>query len=177
MQGHRSNRHGNPVFNPMYSVPNPIYSMPDPTENCQRFRFMHPFTCMVAGTTRSGKTARVKSLLQQAQEIVHLPPERTVWCYSQLQPAFMELMVTVPNIEFVKGIPSELENDSFFDINKRNLVVIDHQMENAGGDKQPQRNLSVIYIVQSLLHQGKNSPRFLYLDTYLDLPRPNSTLT
>ena len=33
-------------------------------------------------------------------------------------------------------IPSELENDSFFDINKRNLMVIDDQMENAGGDKR-----------------------------------------
>ena len=105
-----------------------MYSMPDPTEKCQRFRFMHPFTCMVAGTTRSGKTVRVKSLLQQAQEVVHLPPERIAWCYSQWQPAYMELMVTVPNIEFVKGVPSELENDSFFDINKGNLMVIDDQV-------------------------------------------------
>jgi len=40
----------------------------------------------------------------------------------------MELMATVPNIEFVKGIPSEVENDSFFDINKRNLMVIDDQV-------------------------------------------------
>jgi len=119
---------------------------------------------MVAGMTESGKTVWMKSLLQQAQEVVHLPPERVVWCYSQWQPAYMELMVTVPNIEFVKGIPSELENDSFFDIDKRNLMVIDDQMENAGGDKRivnlftrgsHHRNVSVIYIVQNLFHQGK----------------------
>jgi len=95
MQKHMSNGHGNPVFNPMYSVPNPMYSMPNTTEKCQRFRFMHPFTCMVAGMTGSGKTIWVKSLLQQAQEVVHLPPERIVWCYSHWQPAYMESMVTV----------------------------------------------------------------------------------
>ena len=152
--------------------------MPNPIEKCQRFRFMHPFTCMVAGMTGSGKTVWVKSLLQQAQEVVHLPPERIVWCYSQWQPAYMELMVTVPNIEFAKGIPSELENDSFFDINKRNLMVIDDQMENAGGDKRivnpftrgsHHRNLSVIYIVQNLFHQGKNSRSISLNSHYLVL--------
>ena len=103
--------------------------------------------------TRSGKTVWVKSLLQQPQEVIHLPPERIVCCYSQWQPAYMELLVTIPNIEFVKGIPSDLETDSFFDINKRNLMVIDDQMEKAGGDKRifnlftegsHHRNLSVI---------------------------------
>ena len=47
-----------------------------------------PFTCMVAGMVGSGKTVWVNphtglSLLQQAQEVIHLPPERIVWCYSQ----------------------------------------------------------------------------------------------
>ena len=49
MQRHMSNKHGNPAFNPLYSMPNP-------TEKCQRFRFMHPFTCMVTGMTGLGKT-------------------------------------------------------------------------------------------------------------------------
>ena len=83
MQRHMSNKHGNPVFNPMYSVPNS-------TENCQRFRFVHLFTCVVAGMTGSGKTVWVKSLLQQAQEVIHLPLERIVWCYSQWQPDYRE---------------------------------------------------------------------------------------
>ena len=65
-------------------------------------------------------------------------------------------MVTLPNIEFVKGIPSDLEHDTFFDINKRTLMAIDDQMEDAGGDKNF-CNLSVIYIVQNLFHQGKDS--------------------
>ena len=53
---------------------------------------VHPFTCMIAGMTGSGKTLWVKSLLQQAQKAIHLPPERIVWCYSQWQPAYSEII-------------------------------------------------------------------------------------
>ena len=76
----------------------------------------------------------------------------------------MELLVTIPNVELLKGIPSDLEQDTCFDINKRNLMVIDDQMENADGDKRivnlftrgsHHRNLGVIYIVQNLFHRRK----------------------
>ena len=60
----------------------------------------------------------------------------------------------------------DLGHDTFFDINKRNLMVIDDQMDNAAGDKRivnlftrgsQHRNLSIIYILQNLFHQGKGS--------------------
>ena len=49
MKRHINNRHSNPDFAP-FNV------MHYPTEKCQRFQFEHPFTCMVAGMTGSGKT-------------------------------------------------------------------------------------------------------------------------
>ncbi|CAH3155328.1 unnamed protein product, partial [Porites lobata] len=70
----------------------------------------------------------------------------------------------MPHIEFVQGIPTALEQDSYFDVNKRNLIVFDDQMIDASKDKRivnlftrgsHHRNLSVIYIVQNLFHQGK----------------------
>ena len=73
----------------------------------------------------------------------------------------------IPTIEFVKGIPESLENDSYLDVNIRNLIVIDDQiMIEAGKDNRivnlftkgsHHRNLSVIYIVQNLFHQGKGN--------------------
>ena len=51
-----------------------------PFQSC----FEHPFTSIIAGMTGSGKTAWVRSLLQQASETIYPPPERIVWCYSQL---------------------------------------------------------------------------------------------
>ena len=70
----------------------------------------------------------------------------------------------IPTIEFVKGIPESLENDSYLDVNIRNLIVINDQMIEAGKDNRivnlftkwsHYRNLSVIYIVQNLFHQAK----------------------
>ena len=133
---------------------------------------------MVAGLTGSGKTVWVKSLLQQAQRAINLPPERIVWCYSQWQPAYLELMATMLNIEFVRGIPSNLEHDSYFDIRQRNLMVIDDQMADSGEDKRivnlftrgsHHRNLSIIYIVQNLFHQGKGSRSISFNSHYLVL--------
>jgi len=83
-----------------------------------------------------------------------------------------------PYIEFVKGIPSDLEYDTFFDINKRNCMVMDDQIDNAGGDKRIinlftkgscHHNLRVIYIVQNLFHQRKGSRSISLNSHYLVL--------
>ena len=77
-----------------------------------------------------------------------------------------------------KGIPENLEQDSYFYIHKRNLMVIDDQMADAGNDKRivnlftrgsHHRNLSVIYIVQNLFHQGKGSRSISLNSHYLVL--------
>ena len=168
MQRRMYNKHGNTVLS----------RTPNFLDNCKPFHFVHPFTCMVAGMTGSGKTIWVKSMLQQAQRAISLPPDRIVWCYSQWQPAYLELMTTIPNIQFVKGIPENLEKDSYFDIHKRILMVIDDQMADAGNDKRivnlftrgsHYRNLSVIYIVQNLFHQGKGSRSISLNSHYLVL--------
>ena len=108
-----------------------LQTVPMFSQKCQRFCFEHPFTSMIAGMTGSGKTASVRSLLQQASETIYASPERIVWCYSQWQPAYTQMLVAIPHIEFVKGIPSALEQDSYFEVNKRNLIVFDDQMIDA----------------------------------------------
>ena len=114
-------KHRNVGLTPFQTVPL--------AQKCQRFRFEHPFTSIIAGMIGSGKTAWVRSLLQQASETIYPPPERIVWCYSQWQPAYTEMLVAMPHIEFVKGIPTALEQDSYFDVNKRNLIVFDDQLQ------------------------------------------------
>ena len=86
----------------------------------------------------------------------------------------------MPHIEFVKakGIPTGLEQDSYFDVNKRNLIVFDDKMIDTSKDKRivnlfnrgsHRRNLSVIYIVQNLFHQGKGSRSISLNSHYLVL--------
>ena len=101
MQRHMNRKHSN--FSPV---------IPMSQEKCPRFQFEHSFTCMVAGMTGSGKAVWVQSLLTLAYRMINLPPEKIVWCYSQWQPAYMEMLVTIPNIEFAKGIPTALEQDA-----------------------------------------------------------------
>ena len=88
------------------------------------------------------------------------------------------MLVAMPHIEFVKGIPTALEQDSYFDVNKRNLIVFDDQMIDASKDKRivnlftrgsHHRNLSVIYIMQNLFHQGKGSRSISLNSHYLVL--------
>ena len=46
------------------------------------------------------------------------------------------MLVAIPHIKFVKSIPAALEQDSYFDVNKRNLIVFDDQMIDGNKDKR-----------------------------------------
>ena len=124
----------------------------------------HPFTCIVAGCTQSGKTVWVKSLLENAQKTISPPPQRIIWCYGQWQQSYFDMLKTVPEIEFNKGIPDGIDNTDYLDVSQRNLIVLDDLMAQSGKDKRisdlftkgsHHRNLSIIYIVQNIFHQGK----------------------
>ena len=67
-------------------------------------------------------------------------------------------------IEFNQGIPEDIDEPDYLDVSQRNLIVLDHLMAQSGKDKRiadlfrkgsHHRNLSVIYIVQNIFHQGK----------------------
>ena len=135
-------------------------------DKCETFRLKHPFTCMVSGMTGCGKTTWVQRLVHNKADTIKPTPQRILWCYSRWQPVYEEMMQTIPEIEFVRGIPTNIEHDDYFDVNVRNLIVIDDQMSSASNDKQVinlftqgshHRNLSVIYLVQNLFHQGKGN--------------------
>ena len=74
------------------------------------------------------------------------------------------MLKTVPEIEFNKGIPDDIDNTDYLDVSQRNLIVLDDLMAQSGKDKRisdlftkgsHHRNLSIIYIVQNIFHQGK----------------------
>ena len=83
MPRHMNSKHSDSSFAPV---------IPMAQEKCQQFQLVHPFTCMVAGMTGSGKTVWVQSLLQQSQTVIDQAPERIIWCYSQWQNAYTQLL-------------------------------------------------------------------------------------
>ena len=76
------------------------------------------------------------------------------------------MLVAIPHIKFIKGIPAALEQDSFVDVNKWNLNLSDDQLIDTSRYKSTvnlftrdsrHQNLRVMYIVQNLFNQGKGT--------------------
>ena len=121
----------------------------------------HPFTCIVAGCTQSGKTVWVKTLLENAQKTTSSSPQCTIWCDGQWQPSYFDMMKTMPVIEFNQGIPEDVDEPDHLDVFQCNLIVLDDLMAQSCKDKRiadlftkrsHHRNLSVIFIVQNIFH-------------------------
>ena len=134
------------------------------TENCTRFPLIHPFTAIVAGMTGSGKTVWVQNLIRHSSQVIQPPPQRVVWSYAQWQPAYDDMLKSIPGIEFVKGIPHDIDEDWYFDPKINNMMIIDDQMTETSNDKRimnlftkgsHHRNLSVIFLTQNRYFQGK----------------------
>ena len=65
-------------------------------------RWKHPFTCIVAGLTQSGKTEFVKRFIENLKDMVTPLPIRIVWVYGEWQPAYQPLL---DKVDFVQGLP------------------------------------------------------------------------
>ena len=50
--------------------------------------FKHPFSCIIAGPSQSGKTTFVVHLIKFRNEMVHPVPKAIIWHYSEFQPAY-----------------------------------------------------------------------------------------
>jgi hypothetical protein len=89
-----------------------------------------------------------------------------VWLYKRRQPLYNVIQTTVsPKVEFVQGIPSDLDDDDYFDAKTNNMVVLDDLYSESGKDKRltdlftegsHHRSLSVISINQNLF--GNKDP-------------------
>ena len=124
---------------------------------------------MVAGPSRSGKTYWVARLLMTKDKRIHPTPDRIVYCYRHWQNMYNTLCMHDPSIRWQQGLPNSVLVEKLEDT----IIVIDDLMEAGMSDPtlmsmftegSHHRNISVIFIVQNLLHQGRRS-RSLNLNT------------
>ncbi len=124
---------------------------------------------MVAGPSRSGKTFWVAKLLMSKAKRIHPNPERIVYCYRHWQRLYDKLRMRDPTILWHEGLPSTVLMEKMVDT----IVVVDDLMEAGMNDPtlmsmftegSHHKNISVVFIVQNLLHQGRRS-RSLNLNT------------
>ena len=66
--------------------------------------FKHPFSCLVAGPSQSGKTTFVERLIKLREEMIFPTPKLVIWYYSEFQPAYKRMtgVITVK-----KGVTTE----------------------------------------------------------------------
>src|SRR5437867_12142073 len=121
----------------------------------------HPFTCIVAGTTKAGKTTFVQKLIES--DIIHPKIEKTWWCYSEDQPLYKNLKKCVT---FIHGMP-ELDKIKSFSP-KPQLLILDDLMQEMKGNSQLIQlftrgchhwGVSVIHIVQKIFFDGLRTSR------------------
>lgn len=126
--------------------------------------FLHPFTMVVSGPTGSGKTRLVKEILEK--RFIAPTPTRITWIYKRWQPLYEEMRRNLPNIQFIQGIPSNIDRDDFFLANQNNVIVLDDMMSTCSNDPKiadlftegsHHRNLSVINLTQNLFPCGKTA--------------------
>ena len=90
---------------------------------------------IVLRCTQSAKTVWVKTLLENAQTTISPPPEGIIWCYGQWQPMHLEMIDTLPGVEFYEGIPSEIDSQHFLtsiNVTWSLLTMLWHSQEEAG---------------------------------------------
>ena len=113
-------------------------------------RLKHPFTCVVAGPSSSGKTQFVFRLIRH--------------CYGEFQPSFLEFT----QVEYHEGLP----NVGSFDGRSRVLLLIDDLMNEADQNVcnlftklSHHRNVSVVFVTQNLFHRNRHV-RTMNLNTH-----------
>ena len=118
----------------------------------------------VSAPTGSGKSYLVYNLLRNGR--LQPPPRRIVVLYKRWQPLYDEMKRTIPNIEFIQGVPNGLDKDGYFNARKPNLLIIDDLMSTTANNSiiadlfsegSHHRNISVINITQNLFPPGKVS--------------------
>ena len=119
----------------------------------------------------SGPTSThlVKTILEYCSSLITPSPQRIVWLYKRWQPLYDSIIATVfPKVEFIQGIPPEMDHDSFINPRYRNLVILDDLMSTSSKDPRinelftegsHHRNLSVIAINQNLYYNKDPTQR------------------
>jgi hypothetical protein len=110
-----------------------------------------------------GKTQWVLKLLDHAAEMVSPPPMRIIWCYGEWQPAYKNLP---KHVETCEGLPDLTTLKA--DTTQPKLMIMDDLMDTLKKDERLTQlfvrgahhwNVSLIYVVQSLLFGGQRTAR------------------
>jgi len=143
------------------------------------FPFLPCSSTCISAQTGAGKTRFVYRLLQHAKQMyADEPPKKILYSFGIHQPLFDEMKNKIPNITFLKGLPTmEVVEDISAD-GCHNLIVLDDLMHRVVQDVDMEmlftqgchhRRLSVIFITQNIFPRGSKSRTIALNTTYMVL--------
>ena len=94
-------------------------------------QFKHPFACLIAGPSQSGKSTLLSRILENNDSLIAPSPTKIVYCYARWSDAFNKLREISPPIEFQEGLP-DIDR---FDSQQNNLLILDDLMTQVEKDK------------------------------------------
>ena len=120
----------------------------------------------IAAPSGGGKTTFVQRLLRYSGHLIEPPPQDILFCYTEYQPNYDEL-VKIPNVKMVEGIP-DLETLRE-NISIRKLVIFDDMMLELSHKKDLMNkvftrvsshcNCSCILLTQNLFYENSRTSR------------------
>ena len=142
----------------------------EPTIDQDQLHFAHPFSMILAGGRRTGKTYFTKTLLERNRDLISVPLDTIVWFYGASQEqVFSELAKTIHSygqrIEFVRGLPQDSSVQDFI-MNipgQQKLIVLDDLMEKASNRVDVAElfthgrhdSVSIMFLTQNFFHRSK----------------------
>ena len=145
------------------------------------YKFIHPFTSMVSGPSKSGKTYLVREILKNYKILTDINSEtlKVIWAYGTWQEIYNEKISENVNIQYFSGLPNEEDFDY-----KPHILIIDDLMNELGDDKKfsnlftkfsHHKNISIIFISQNMFHKGKQMRNVsLNCDYYVVMKSPRA---
>ena len=133
----------------------------------EELKFKHPFSMLLTGARRTGKTYFIKTLLREATNFITPQIDKVFWFAPSRQNDLFEEMKTYTigdSITFVKDLPNEdlIEFVHEKAGDGRKLLIFDDLMEEASRRKDVKNlftrgrheDVSVIFLSQNTFHQG-----------------------
>ena len=123
------------------------------------FQFLCPFSCLIAGSSGSGKSSFVMKLIKNVHHMLLHRVECIIFCYSVYQPLYDEIKHLVsfeeglPDItQFYGGFPTLLLMDDLMGMVNASVELLFTKLSH-------HLNISVIHITQNLFQGKKRTGR------------------
>src|SRR5271170_4455326 len=134
---------------------------------CEPFRFKHQSCVQISGPSNCGKSEWLYKALKFRREIIDLPPQVIIYCYSVWQQELFDRMQTVCNncIHFVEGLQT-LQRIKF-EPTVRHVLVLDDLMNEVGGSEFAANlftrmahhgNILIFFVTQNIYLKSKHMP-------------------